>query len=193
MPFGTEIRRLREKHNVSAQLLADAVGIDAERLRAWEKKDLTPKSDDTKKIEDYFGMSLEKLMSQRELPKVPTKEEVRHLLTQREIDIKSPRDEFVVTDDMIPPGLTATVDEQNLTMHSLARSLELSAQARLVDSESRKIEAKNMERMITLLEMRFSSGNEVKESEAQTSNNIPAGHQAKQDFALDKKARVVKG
>ena len=39
MGFGIEIKRLREDGGFSAQKLADAIGIDAERLRKWEQKD----------------------------------------------------------------------------------------------------------------------------------------------------------
>jgi transcriptional regulator with XRE-family HTH domain len=76
MAFGSEIKRLRNIHNVSAQLLADAIGIDSERLRSWEKQDLNPRSDDQRAIEKYFGMPLQQLVSLDRLPKVPTKEEL---------------------------------------------------------------------------------------------------------------------
>lgn len=76
MAFGSEIKRLRNIHNVSAQVLADAIGIDSERLRSWEKQDLNPRSDDQMAIEKYFGMPLQQLVSMEMLPKVPTREEV---------------------------------------------------------------------------------------------------------------------
>lgn len=45
--------------------------------------------------------------------------------------------------------------KDNPALHSLARSLELSAEARLIDSESRKAEADNVKRLIALLEMKI--------------------------------------
>lgn len=62
MAFGKEIKRLREKANLSAQKLADAIGIDADRLRKWEQKDMDPRDEDTKKIEAYFGMGITEVM-----------------------------------------------------------------------------------------------------------------------------------
>lgn len=76
MAFGTEIKRLRNVHKVSAQVLADAIGIDAERLRSWEKQDLNPRSDDKMAIENYFGMPLELLIKLDKLPKVPKQSEI---------------------------------------------------------------------------------------------------------------------
>jgi transcriptional regulator with XRE-family HTH domain len=77
MAFGKEIKRLRDIHNISAQTLADAIGIDAERLRSWEKKDLNPREDDTVAIEKYFDLPIIKFKSLEKLPKVPSKEEAR--------------------------------------------------------------------------------------------------------------------
>lgn len=48
--------------------------------------------------------------------------------------------------------------ENNPTLESLARSIELNAKSRLEDIEVRKIEAKNMERLIALLETKINSG-----------------------------------
>lgn len=74
MAFGADIKRLREESRISAQKLADLIGIDAERLRKWEQKDLSPRDQDTKKIEKFFGISLEeigKLHSIKKFLKVP--------------------------------------------------------------------------------------------------------------------------
>lgn len=61
MGFGKEIKRLRDDVNMSAGKLAIIIGIDADRLRKWEQKDLTPRDKDTATIEQFFGMSLEKI------------------------------------------------------------------------------------------------------------------------------------
>jgi len=62
MAFGKEIKRLRDGINLSAQKLADLIGIDAERLRKWEQKDLNPREEDVARIEQYFGLPLEEIM-----------------------------------------------------------------------------------------------------------------------------------
>src|SRR5690606_18844124 len=58
MGFGKEIKRLREEANISVQKLAEKIGVDAERWRKWEAKDLTPRLEDTAAIEAFFGMDL---------------------------------------------------------------------------------------------------------------------------------------
>lgn len=63
MAFGKEIKRLRDSINLSAQKLADLIGIDAERLRKWEQKDLNPREEDVARIETYFGLPLEGIMN----------------------------------------------------------------------------------------------------------------------------------
>ncbi|HYD90250.1 MAG TPA: helix-turn-helix transcriptional regulator [Flavobacterium sp.] len=74
MGFGLDIKRLREEVPISAQRLADKIGIDADRLRKWEQKDLTPRLEDVQKIESFFGMelsALQKLKSIKNFLKVP--------------------------------------------------------------------------------------------------------------------------
>lgn len=63
MAFGKEIKRLREDVPISAQKLADRIGIDADRLRKWEQKDLDPRHDDVILIEAFFGMEIKEVMS----------------------------------------------------------------------------------------------------------------------------------
>jgi transcriptional regulator with XRE-family HTH domain len=67
MAFGKEIKRLRDGINLSAQKLADLIGIDAERLRKWEQKDLNPREEDMARIESYFGMRLDEIMGLQHL------------------------------------------------------------------------------------------------------------------------------
>lgn len=62
MAFGREIKRLRDSIHLSAQKLADLIGIDAERLRKWEQKDLNPREEDLARIEQFFGLPLEEIM-----------------------------------------------------------------------------------------------------------------------------------
>lgn len=125
MAAGKEIKRLRG--NVSAQQAATLIGVDVEKLRKWEQRDVNPKdSGDIVKVEDYFGVAIDQLGS---------------------------LDNF----QFVPKHVVADVTEENSspTLKSLARSLELSAQARLIDSESRKAEADNVKRLIALLEMKM--------------------------------------
>ncbi|SRR6266540_6931 len=68
MPFGAEIKRLLKAANISASRFADTVKIDASRLRKWMQKDLSPKHEDAKRIEDFFGIPLSKFAELEELP-----------------------------------------------------------------------------------------------------------------------------
>lgn len=72
MAFGRHIRLLREKKNISAQKIADYLGVDASRLRKWEEKDLNPRDEDTKKIELAFGIPMASIMKLKELPEFQT-------------------------------------------------------------------------------------------------------------------------
>jgi transcriptional regulator with XRE-family HTH domain len=60
MAAGKEIKRLRG--NISTQKIAGLIGIDVERLRKWEQRDVDPKDiKDIKQIEWYFGCKVEDL------------------------------------------------------------------------------------------------------------------------------------
>jgi phage repressor protein C with HTH and peptisase S24 domain len=69
MAFGLEIKRLRDEAPISAQKLADFIGIKADRLRKWEEKDLTPRLEDVQKIEEFFGIDLEQIMNLKSIKK----------------------------------------------------------------------------------------------------------------------------
>lgn len=62
MAFGKEILRLRKAVNISAEKLAKMIGIRADRLRKWEEKDNDPREEDTRRIEEFFGMEIQKVM-----------------------------------------------------------------------------------------------------------------------------------
>jgi len=69
MSFGTEIKRLREDAKISVQKIADKIGVDADRWRKWEEKDLTPRIEDANLIETFFGMDIEKIMKLHSIKK----------------------------------------------------------------------------------------------------------------------------
>lgn len=69
MAFGKEIKRLREDVPISAQKLADIIGIDADRLRKWEQKDLDPRHEDAMLIERFFGIDLKSVMALKSIKK----------------------------------------------------------------------------------------------------------------------------
>lgn len=77
MGFGKEIKRLREEAKISVQKLSDMIGLDnggADRWRLWERKDFSPKDEDTRLIEAFFKMSIkeiERLQSIKKFLNVP--------------------------------------------------------------------------------------------------------------------------
>ena len=76
MAFGKDIKKLREEAPISVQKLADLIGVDADRWRKLEQKDLDPRLEDTQLIESFFGMTLNqirRLTSIKKFLKVPSK------------------------------------------------------------------------------------------------------------------------
>lgn len=74
MAFGYHIRELRKKQRISAEKLADLLGVDAGRLRKWEQNDSTPRHEDIERIEAAMGMTMAQIMDLDQLPslkKVP--------------------------------------------------------------------------------------------------------------------------
>lgn len=71
MGFGKELKRLREDSGMSARQLAEKIGVDAERLRKWELKDLTPRYEDRSIIEAFFKMTLEEFEKLKKIPELP--------------------------------------------------------------------------------------------------------------------------
>lgn len=61
MAVGKEIKRLRGK-DVTASKAAKFIGVGVDRLRKWEERDSDPSdTGDIAKVEDYFGVKLDKL------------------------------------------------------------------------------------------------------------------------------------
>lgn len=60
MAAGKEIKRLRG--NMSAQEAATLIGVDVDRLRKWEQRDVDPKdSGDILRVENFFGLPISDL------------------------------------------------------------------------------------------------------------------------------------
>jgi phage repressor protein C with HTH and peptisase S24 domain len=61
MGTGKQIKRLRLRARLSAEKAAALIGVDVDRLRKWEAKDLEPRNADSRKIEAFFGIALDDL------------------------------------------------------------------------------------------------------------------------------------
>lgn len=68
--------KLLQKNNVKPSNVAKATGINPTVFTDWKKGKSTPKQDKLKKIADYFGVSVDYLMTGKEPEtKVPIKDE----------------------------------------------------------------------------------------------------------------------
>jgi len=57
MAFGSDLKKLRGK--ISAQKVADLIGVGVDRLRKWEERDIDPSdTGDIAAVERYFGCKL---------------------------------------------------------------------------------------------------------------------------------------
>lgn len=63
--ISTNIRFLRKKHNLTQQEFADAIGIKRSMIGAYEEDRASPKMDNMKAIANYFGISVDELVSDR--------------------------------------------------------------------------------------------------------------------------------
>jgi transcriptional regulator with XRE-family HTH domain len=62
MAVGKDLKRLRG--NLSAQKVADLIGVAVEKYRKWETRDAAPKdADDIRAVESYFGRPMTELKS----------------------------------------------------------------------------------------------------------------------------------
>lgn len=58
--------QLLQKYGVSAYKVSKATGVTQSTLSDWKRGRSTPKSENMKKLSDYFGVSLEYLMTGKE-------------------------------------------------------------------------------------------------------------------------------
>lgn len=61
--------RLLEEHGVTAYKVCKATGLTTATISNWKAGRYTPKQDKLQKIADYFGVSIEYIMTGKESPK----------------------------------------------------------------------------------------------------------------------------
>ena len=81
--------QLLSKYGVTASKVAKETGITTATLSNWKQGKYTPKQDKLQKIADYFGVSLEYLMTGKE---AVVKEKAPELTARDERDIKKDLD-----------------------------------------------------------------------------------------------------
>ena len=76
-------QRLLSEHGITAYKVAKATGITTATLTNWKKGRYTPKQEKLQKIADYFGVTIDYLMTGKEDPK----EKAPELTTRDKRDI----------------------------------------------------------------------------------------------------------
>jgi transcriptional regulator with XRE-family HTH domain len=70
MAFGKQIKRLRENAGITAAAMVQLIGLpNLNRYKSWEQGDYDPKFEDRKIIENFFKISLDKIIKLEEIPK----------------------------------------------------------------------------------------------------------------------------
>lgn len=84
--ISANIRFLRKKKNLTQQEFADAIGIKRSMIGAYEEDRASPKMDNMKSIANYFGISVDELVSERITDKWLNERETR---LEKEKEIKA--------------------------------------------------------------------------------------------------------
>lgn len=74
--FGEQLKRAREEKGITQQTLADHLFVTRQAVSRWECGDRFPDLITAKKISDYFGVSLDTLLSGADMQKVVERSEI---------------------------------------------------------------------------------------------------------------------
>lgn len=76
MSFGERIKQAREEKNLTQQDIADKMFVSRQTISRWEKEDRFPDLITAKKVADFLELSLDDILSDRELKSVAEKEQI---------------------------------------------------------------------------------------------------------------------
>ena len=127
--------KLLEKYGITAYKVSKATGIAGSTFSDWKSGRSTPKQDKLQKIADYFGVSVDYLMTGKEEPK----EKSQELTARDERDIKKDLDslrEKLINKEFGP----ASYDGQDIPDEDIDLFLGQ------VDLMLRRVKAKNKEK-----------------------------------------------
>ena len=110
---GSELKRIREASNLSANSLAKLLDVSSDRLRKWEQRDIDPKHEDQIKIEKFFNIELSELGKIKRVPVFPNKSNT--LNDDSALDNQ--------TKDEIIRALNETIEAQKKTIDLLEEKL----------------------------------------------------------------------
>ncbi|WP_019534280.1 helix-turn-helix domain-containing protein [Paenibacillus ginsengihumi] len=104
MKYGERIARLREKHSMTQEDLANRLGITRASLSHYENNRREPDYDTTVKIANLFNVSIDYLMGRTEDPYKVLDDDVRQFV-----------DSLELSDETILEKFTLTIDGKKLT------------------------------------------------------------------------------
>ena len=79
MLFGEKLKKLRKARGLSQEQLADELQVSRQAISKWELGESTPDTDNLVALSDYFGVSIDYLLRDKEVSDVFEKVTVREV------------------------------------------------------------------------------------------------------------------
>ena len=79
MLLGEKLKKLRKARGLSQEQLADQLNVSRQAISMWELGESTPDTDNLVALSDYYGVSLDYLLRDQEVPEVSEKVMVREV------------------------------------------------------------------------------------------------------------------
>ena len=79
MLLGEKLKKLRKARGLSQEQLADQLNVSRQAISKWELGESTPDTDNLVALSDYYGVSLDYLLRDQEVPEVSEKVIVREV------------------------------------------------------------------------------------------------------------------
>lgn len=116
---------LAQKHGVTAYQVSKATGISQQMFSSWKSGRTTPKQDSLKKIADYFGVTVDYLITGEEKEKTPP---VGEILTEGELNIVKlyrslSKEKQPMVDSLVKFVVNTPEDKQQMVINMLNAAL----------------------------------------------------------------------
>ena len=79
MLLGEKLKKLRKARGLSQEQLADRLNVSRQAISKWELGESTPDTDNLVALSDYYGVSLDYLLRDQEVPEVSEKVMMREV------------------------------------------------------------------------------------------------------------------
>ena len=81
MLLGEKLKKLRKARGLSQEQLADQLNVSRQAISKWELGESTPDTDNLVALSDYYGVSLDYLLRDQEVPEKVMMREVQPLIS----------------------------------------------------------------------------------------------------------------